>query len=80
MRAALLRLLTAAYGTQRRIAAVRRFGRDRIEADMPRASEAGRSDENDPNRKSGGPKCCDAQHGILYDDVVGSDPRTKGTT
>jgi hypothetical protein len=30
--------------------AVRRFGRDRSEADMPRASEAGRSDENDPNR------------------------------
>jgi hypothetical protein len=49
------------YGTKRRIAAVRRFGRDWSEADMPRASEAGRSDENDPLRKSGGPKCCDAQ-------------------
>jgi hypothetical protein len=36
-------------GTPRRIAAVRRFGRDRSEADMPRASEAGRSDENDPS-------------------------------
>ena len=35
-------------GTPRRIAAVRRFGRGRSEADMPRASEAGRSDENDP--------------------------------
>jgi hypothetical protein len=35
-------------GTPRRIAAVRRFGRDRSEADMPRASGAGRSDENDP--------------------------------
>ena len=33
-----------------RFAAVRRFGRDRSEADMPRASEAGRSDENDPSR------------------------------
>src|ERR1700730_5183788 len=27
--------------------------RDRSEADMPRASEAGRSDENDPHWKSG---------------------------
>ena len=34
----------------RRIAAVRRFGRDRSEADMPRASGAGRSDENAPKR------------------------------
>jgi hypothetical protein len=32
----------------RRIAAVRRFGRDRSEADMQRTSGAGRSDENDP--------------------------------
>ena len=39
----------------RRFAAVRRFGRDRSEADMPRASEAGRSDENDPNRALGVP-------------------------
>ena len=39
--------------TPRRIAAVRRFGRDRSEADMPRASEAGRSDENDPFRSYG---------------------------
>jgi hypothetical protein len=38
-----------APGTPRRFAAVRRFGRDRSEADMPRASEAGRSDENDPD-------------------------------
>jgi hypothetical protein len=37
-------------GPPRRIAAVRRFGRDRSEADMPRASGAGRSDENDPIR------------------------------
>jgi hypothetical protein len=44
----LLRLLTAAFGTPPRIAAVRRFGRDRSEEDMPRASEAGRFDENDP--------------------------------
>src|ERR1700732_5572063 len=36
----------SAVGTPRRIAAVRRFGRDRSEADMPRASGAGRSDEN----------------------------------
>src|ERR1700694_5319666 len=40
----------SAHGTPRRFAAVRRFGRDRTEADMPRASEAGRSDENDPER------------------------------
>jgi hypothetical protein len=32
--------------------AVRRFGRDRSEADMPRASGAGRSDENDPSATS----------------------------
>jgi putative ABC transport system substrate-binding protein len=31
----------------------------------PRASGAGRSDENDPLRKSGGQNCCDAQHGFL---------------
>jgi taurine dioxygenase len=31
--------------TPRRIAAVRRFGRDRSEAEMPKASKAGRSDE-----------------------------------
>ena len=40
-----------AIGTPRRFAAVRRFGRDRSEADVPRASGAGRSDENDPKRK-----------------------------
>ena len=28
----------------------------------------------DPLRKSGGQKCCNAQHG-LFDDVVGYDPR-----
>src|ERR1700731_5133361 len=32
-------------------AAARRFGRDRSEADMPRASGAGRSDEKAPKRK-----------------------------
>src|ERR1700731_187231 len=41
------------YGIPRRFAAVRRFGRDRSEADMPRASGAGRSDENDPTVWSG---------------------------
>src|SRR6476661_7375452 len=39
----------SAPGTSRRFAAVRRFGRDRSEADMPRASGAGRSDQNDPD-------------------------------
>jgi hypothetical protein len=47
MKPCLLQLLLG-FGTPRRIAVVRRFGRDRGEADMPRASEAGRSDENDP--------------------------------
>ena len=46
----LLHLLTSAHGTPRQFAAVRRFGRDGGEADMPRASGAGRSDENDPKR------------------------------
>jgi hypothetical protein len=41
-------LQESAFGTSRRIAAVRRFGRDRSEADMPRPSGAARSDENDP--------------------------------
>ena len=48
----LLHLLMSVVGTPRRIAAVRRFGRDRSEADMPRASGAGRSDENDPSTTS----------------------------
>jgi drug/metabolite transporter (DMT)-like permease len=36
----------------RRFAAVRRFGRDRSEADMTRPSGAGRSNENDPQQTS----------------------------
>jgi signal transduction histidine kinase len=52
----------------RRFAAVRRFGRDRSEADMPRASGAGRSDENDPKLSSlAAPHCISlcsqGQHG-----------------
>ncbi len=39
-----------ANGTPRRFAAVPNFGSDRSEADMPRASGACRSDENDPTR------------------------------
>jgi hypothetical protein len=31
----------------------------------------------DPLRKSGGPKCCDAQHGF-FNDVVGCYPRLEG--
>jgi len=42
----------AGFGTPRRFAAVRRFGRDRNEADMQRTSGVGRSDENDPERTS----------------------------
>jgi len=41
---------------------------------MPRASGAGRSDENDPDRKSRDPICCDAQQRPL--NVVGYRPRT----
>jgi hypothetical protein len=37
----LLHLLTSGPGTPRRIAAVRRFGRDRSEADIPRAFGSG---------------------------------------
>ena len=48
MKPCLLHLLAAGIGTPRRFAAVRRFGRDRSEADMPRASEAGRSDGKRP--------------------------------
>jgi len=33
----------------------------------------------DPLRKSGGPKCCDAQHGF-FDDVVGCYPRLEECT
>src|ERR1700730_12001419 len=47
--ASLVALHESASGTPRRFAAVRRFGRDRSEADMPRASGAGQSDENDPS-------------------------------
>src|ERR1700687_2892312 len=74
-------LLTAPFGTPRRIAAVRRFGRDRSEADMPRASEAGRSDENDPKQtlvaiRSVGHLVCETclavySFGPRYDDCAG---------
>jgi hypothetical protein len=37
------------------------------------------SHSQDPLRKSGGPKCCDAQHGF-FNDVVGCDPRLEGST
>jgi hypothetical protein len=38
------------------------------------------SEAYDPLRKSGGPKCCDAQRGISSSGVVGCDPRLKGST
>ena len=34
----------------------------------------------DPTRDIGRQFCCDAQRGIFYNDVVGSNPRTKGST
>jgi hypothetical protein len=43
---------------------------------MPRIRRAHQSDVNDPLRKSGGPKCCDAQHGF-FDDVVRCYPRPE---
>src|SRR5207244_2829595 len=51
-------------------------GRDRSEADMPRASGACRSGENDPLRSLAGQICCAAQ--LLFNDVVGWLPR-QGT-
>jgi hypothetical protein len=36
-----------------------------VPADIDRPRHPVASDENDPLRKSGGPKCCDAQHGFL---------------
>jgi hypothetical protein len=36
-------------------------------------------DANDPPRKSGGPKCCDAQHDF-FDDVVGCYSRLEEST
>jgi hypothetical protein len=61
----------SARGTFRRIAAVRRFGRDRSEPDMPRASEAGRTDQNDPERSMHGAFCCAAQPLLLPNDMLG---------
>jgi ketosteroid isomerase-like protein len=43
---------TSESATARRFAAVPSFGSDRSEADIPRASGACRSDENDPKRQS----------------------------
>src|SRR6516225_2894432 len=40
-------------GTQRRLAALQNFGCDRSKADIPQASQAARSVENDPNVWSG---------------------------
>jgi hypothetical protein len=37
------------------------------------------SSQFDPLRKSGGPKCCDAQHGF-FNDVVGCFPRLEEST
>jgi hypothetical protein len=58
LRASFVAVHESASGTPRRFAAVRRFGRDGSEADMPRASEAGRSDENDPKETSAPLDCC----------------------
>jgi hypothetical protein len=44
-----------------------------VEADI---RAFGRHSGFDPLRKSGGLKCCDAQHGF-FDNVVGCDPRTE---
>src|SRR5258707_14696343 len=51
----------SAVGTPRRFAAARKFGRDRSEADMPRASGACRSDGNDLDRTWGSSVSSDAK-------------------
>jgi hypothetical protein len=47
-------------------------------ADITGLEAASGSIENDPLRKSGGPKCCDAQRGISSSGVVACNPRTEG--
>jgi hypothetical protein len=44
-------------------------------ADITGLEAAGGSIENDPLRKSGGPKCCEARRGISYSSVLGCNPR-----
>jgi hypothetical protein len=74
-------LRSVAIGTSRHFAVVPNDGRDRSEADMPRASRPCGSDQNDLISAIGGRFCCDAQHGTpTYNDVVGCDPRTEGST
>jgi hypothetical protein len=48
-------------------------------ADITGLGAVGGSIENDPLRKSGGPKCCAAQRG-LFNDVLGCDRRVKEST
>jgi hypothetical protein len=61
-----------------------RAGRDGISCGAPRPLQrCGRccgavTSGFDPLRKSGGPKCCDAQLGISSSGVVGCNPRTEG--
>src|SRR5262249_1430659 len=51
-------------------------GRFRGEAEVGREARTADLVENDPLRKSGGPKCCNAQQ-RLFHDVVGCDPRPE---
>jgi hypothetical protein len=69
-------------GTSRRFAAVRSFGRDRSEADMPRGSRACRSDENDPQRTLGHPvfRTKLAHHDVLFLQVPGRRPESRFRT
>src|ERR1700730_18588809 len=50
-----------------------------VTADIDRPPAPIASDAYDPLRKSGGPKCCDAQHSF-FNDVVGCDPLLEGST
>jgi hypothetical protein len=60
-----------------RVDSLRCEGSDAIGA--KRTCREGRSDEDDPLRKSGRPKCCDAQHGF-FNDVVGCYPGLRENT
>ena len=80
LRAALLRLLTAGFGTKGRSPPCTQIGRYRREADKPANELRVKSAALDPERSIGGRHCCDAQRGISYHGVVGCDPRIEGST
>ena len=74
-----LQLLTTAFGPFRPIPPYAICVRFRGIAEVGQRSARAGHDANDPLRKSGEPKCCDAQHGVSKD-MVGCDPRLEGST